>query len=342
MTAETPVSRRVLVVCPAFQGYGQCIADALVRRGHDVTTHVYDALTSVRDKVRNKLVYELPDRLGGTRGFSRQRAHATSRAIEVLRATRPARVLVVKGDLLTRDFWDAVLASGAHGTRWLYDEIARTHFDSPDELALPHQLVSYSPGDVATLERQGLPVVWIPDAFDAHARFRRVPSDEVVFVGARYPERGRVLAMLHARGVPVRAYGRTWSRHPLDRARTWEVRRPDVPASRDVPRSVGYGVVAGAVAGLNSHTDQDGFTMRTYEIPGAGGLQLIDRPDVQTLYEPEKEVLVYTSDDHLVELAERALADRSWSAAIRAAGRRRTLAEHTFDHRVRALEGAWA
>ena len=46
-------------------------------------------------------------------------------------------------------------------------------------------------------------------------------------------------------------------------------RLPDVPSARGVDRAQAYGLTAGAVASLNSHTDQDGFTMRTFELPGS-------------------------------------------------------------------------
>ena len=147
--------------------------------------------------------------------------------------------------------------------------------------------------------------------------------------------------MLHRSGTPVRAYGRDWSSHPVDRLRTWRFHSPRVPAGRDVARGTAYGITGGAVAALNSHTDQDGFTMRTYEIPGSGGLQMIDRPDVDQIYDPGTEVLVFSSDDELVELSRKAFADRGWAARIAERGQRRTLASHTFDHRVPILESAW-
>jgi spore maturation protein CgeB len=115
-----------------------------------------------------------------------------------------------------------------------------------------------------------------------------------------------------------------------------------VPSARGVDRPTAYGLTAGAVAALNSHTDQDGFTMRTFELPGTGSLQLIDRPDVETLYEPDREVLVFADVDELAALCERARADRGWARGIAERGQARTLAEHTFDHRVPLLEDAGA
>jgi spore maturation protein CgeB len=336
-----PSGRRILLVAPAFHGYGDSVAGALRRAGHEVIVHAYDANTTMGDKLRTKLVHELPGRLGSRSGqLARQRA-LTARAVAAVVATRADVVITVKGDGLGTDYWEAVDASGARQLLWLYDELARMDLDD-DVLTSRPSIVSYSPRDVAALRGRGLRVGHVLDAFDHTVRFTPAPRDEVVFIGARYPDRTRLLEALHARGVPVRAYGRDWSRHPVDRARTWQLSRPHVPSARGVDRPTAYALTAGAVAALNSHTDQDGFTMRTFELPGTGSLQLIDRPDVDTLYEPGREVLVFSGVDELAELCRRARAERGWARGIAERGRARTLAEHTFDHRVPLLEDAWA
>jgi spore maturation protein CgeB len=332
---------RILLVAPAFHGYGDSIAGALRRAGHDVVVHAYDANVTLGAKLRTKLVHELPSRLGSRSGELARRRTLTARAVAAIVASGADVVITVKGDALGTDYWEAVDASGARQLLWLYDELARMDFDEAVLTSRP-SIMSYSPRDVAALRDCGLRAGHVLDAFDHTVRFAPVPSDEVVFIGARYPDRTRLLEALHERGVPVRAYGRDWSRHPFDRARTWQLSRPAVPSAREVDRSTAYALTAGAVAALNSHTDQDGFTMRTFELPGTGSLQLIDRPDVETLYEPGREVLVFTDLDELAGLCERARTDRGWARGIAERGRARTLAEHTFDHRVPALEAAWA
>ena len=264
----------------------------------------------------------------------------TDRATEAVREARPEVIITVKGDSLGHAYWEAVDASGARQLLWLYDELARMDLDEA-VLASRPSVLSYSPHDVMALQRRGLRAGHVLDAFDHTVPFTPTPSDEVVFVGARYPDRTRILTGLHERGVAVRAYGRDWSHHPFDRLRTWELDRPDLPSGRDVDRATAYGLTAGAVAALNAHTDQDGFTMRTYELPGTRSLQLIDRPDVDQLYDPGREVLVFSGLDDLAELCRRARTDRAWALAIADQGRTRTLAEHTFDHRVPVLEAAW-
>ncbi len=99
--------------------------------------------------------------------------------------------------------------------------------------------------------------------------------------------------------------------------------------------------MAGARATLNVHGDQDGFTMRTFEACGVGAVQLVDRADVSRHYEPGVELAVFGSPEEAAELAHRAATDRPWADRLRAAGRARTIAEHTFVHRARALEALW-
>ena len=332
--------RRVLLVVPAFHGYGDSIAGALRRAGHEVSVHAYDLNATLRAKLRTKVFHELPSRLGSSSGEDTRRRILTARAVAAVGASRPDVIITVKGDVLGPDYWESVDTSGAMQLLWLYDELSRMDLDDATLASRP-SIVSYSPQDVAHLRARGLRASHVLDAFDHTIPFTPVPSDEVVFIGARYRDRTRLLLGLQERGVRVRAYGRDWSRHPVDRIRTWEMSRPDVPSAREVDRSTAYGLTAGAVAALNSHTDQDGFTMRTYELPGTGSVQLIDRPDVEELYEPGREVLVFSDLDELAALCERAAADPAWARAIAENGRSRTLAHHTFDHRIAELETAW-
>ncbi|CAM3664723.1 CgeB family protein [Nocardioides zeicaulis] len=330
---------RVLLVSPRFHGYHDAIATSLAERGHLVTTHLYDHHGGVAGRGWHQLRHQLPQRLGaGSQALVREQ---TTRAVEAVRGSRAQVVVVVKGDTLGPDFWDAI--DGLPRVTWLYDEIRRTQW-TPERLAAIGPVATYSGHDTTDLRACGLDVRHLPLAFD----HRLVPeptalrTPQVTFVGALYPSREAILALLHERGVPVRAYGRDWSSHPVDRLRTWRVATPDLPAERDVSRARAYDVMTASAATLNLHGDQDGFTMRTFEAAGVGAVELVDRDDVGKLYEPGTEVLTFSGGEELVELCQRVRADRDWTAAIRRAARARTLADHTFDRRVAVLEDLWA
>lgn len=334
--------RRVLLVSPAFHGYDAAIATALEAAGHQVSVHCYDQLGGLTHKLAHHLGHELPNRLGVVDRHS-LRVRRTARAIAALDRHRPEVVVVVKGDDFLDDFWQELDGRSLPRVLWLYDELRRTQHDV-STMGRIGPIASYSPADVASMTAAGIPATELPLAYD-HRELPKPPPptlDEVVFIGARYPRRESVLTDLSSAGLPVRAFGRDWSHHPADRLRTWAPRRPGVPAGRDLDRASAYRTMAQSAAALNLHGDQDGFTMRTFEACGVGGVQLIDRADVTAHYEPGTELAAFDSIEELVELAQRSRRDRSWAQSLRDAGRRRTLAEHTFDHRVRVLESLWA
>jgi len=326
---------RVLLVSPVFHGYWQAIEAGLAAHSHAVTTHCYDT-GDARTRLRNALAHRVPAML------PRVKQHATEAAIAELRRVRPDAVLVVKGDALGPAWWDALTRSGAQTAVWLYDELARMSY-STATLAAVDAVYSYSPHDVATLQDAGVDARHLADGYDSLTVFRPRPVPAVTFVGARYAPREKSLYALAARNIPVAAYGRDWSRHPWDVLRTRQWRSAGIPTYRDLPRADYYGVMAGSLATLNVHGDgHDGLSMRTFEAPGVGGLQLIDRPSVAQFYDPGSEVLVFESDDELVEHVEHARRDPAWAGAVRSAGQKRTMAEHTLVHRMDEVQRRWA
>lgn len=224
---------------------------------------------------------------------------------------------------------------------WLYDELRRMRHD-PMLLSSVARIATYSAGDVRTLAAQGITALHVPLAFDPSVIVPiRPPSGEVTFIGARFPKRERHLRVLVNHGIPLRAYGRDWSDHVADRARTWRRSVVGVPNGRDVPLANGYSLMRAGLATLNIHGDQDGFTMRTFEASGVGAVQLIDRADVNEFYVPGQEVLVFESEDELLDLCRRVMHDGAWTGRLREAARLRTLAQHTFLHRAAELQKMW-
>lgn len=331
---------KLLIISPAFHGYWRPLEAAFARNGWDVRTHCYDQHRTLSHRLQVKLRSELPSRLGlSDRGAVALRLSLAARA--AVHSYQPERVLIVKGDVLTEPFWEALDRPRVPRSLWLYDELRRTqHTDM--SLDRFDAIASYSHSDVASLRGSGRNATFVPLAFSRDALVRPGHLMDVTLVGARYPKREHYLRVLHEADVPVRAFGRDWSRHPFDRLRTWRLDAPPFATERDITLAEAYTVMASAPSTLNIHGDQDGFTMRTFEAAGVGAVQLVDRAEVSEFYEPGVEVLPFSSSAELVELAKRSIRDDGWGDRIRAAARRRTLAEHTFDHRAKALEASWA
>lgn len=333
-------AQRVLLVSPAFHGYHRGISTAVASLGHHVSTHVYDASSGISDKLRTKLLHELPEKMGQDTTAARREV-ATNAARMAVLETRPEVVLVVKGDVLGDDFWEACTSVGARTVLWLYDELWRTRWDA-SRLACVGAVASYSSEDMTTLRDSGIEATHVPLGFDTFLTSQSRPrTDEITLIGARYAQREQLLVNLHMAGVPVRAYGRDWSHDLRDRLRTWGTARPAVPTGRDLSRADAYAVMAASAATLNIHGNQDGFTMRTFEASGVGGVQLCDRPDVAHYLEPGVEVLTFNDTEDAAGIYRRLKADLQWADRIREAGRHRVLSEHTLVHRARTLETLW-
>ena len=330
---------RLLIVSTAFHGIWRSVADAFEQHGWHVSSHLYDDYPNLPAKVRNKLAYELPARLGRST-LDRRRARTGEAAARAVRSLAPDAVLVIKGDVLGDAFWDSLDDRRLPRATWLYDQLDAMHYgEAGTSLSRLGGIATFSRSDTQRLVEGGLIASHVHLAFDPSFQPRGERQRGVVFVGARYPSREELLLRVQAAGVPVRAYGRSWSHHPVDRLRTWEVRRPAIPAGRELPRSDAHRVMEAADATVNVHGSQDGYTLRTFEASGIGAVHLIDRPDVSDLYEPGEEILVYDSAEDLIDLCRRAAFDHAWAERIRQRGRARTLAEHTFAHRAGVIQG---
>lgn len=334
------MSEKLLIISPAFHGYCHSIADGFRGLGYEVTVHRYDAFDTVKDKVRNKALYELPSKLGFDGQKAAEKA-ATSKALEVIERVKPDKLIVIKADTLGDNFWQAVADRKVPYLLWLYDDLKRHRYTTEFLRSLP-AVVSYARSEAESFAAEGINAHFVANGYDPKlAAFPTTRVPEIVFVGSRYENRETILLALKDAGLSVRAYGRGWSHHPFDRLRTWELKRPNLPAERDIPLHEAYRVQAAAAASLNVHGLQAGLAMRTFEVPGMNGLQLIDRPDVAEFYEIGKEVLLYQSTEELIELCQHIIADPRWSDSIRAAGLKRSQAEHTFFHRAQSMDALW-
>ncbi len=77
---------------------------------------------------------------------------------------------------------------------------------------------------------------------------------------------------------------------------------------------------------------------RVFDVPAAGAFCLTDwRDQIENLFEPGKEVICYHSPEEAADLIRRYLKDTAGRNAVSTAARKRVLAEHSYDHRLRAL-----
>lgn len=255
---------------------------------------------------------------------------------------RPDLVLVCKGTTVKEPALRTLRGMGIRLANWFPEngrnEPYRSWLDR--HIGLYDHFFSFDSG---ILERQRdfprtrigwLPLGVDPDAFttgpltaDDHARY----DCDVCFVGARYPERERMLAMLT--DFKLKIFGwKDWEHSPL---------ASHYHGPLDAAGSAKAYRCAAVVLNMNLEPPVNGVNAKTFEICAAGGFQLTDfRTDLPRLFTEGQELAVFKSIGELKEKIEYYLAHPDERGEIARVGRERVLREHTLRHRVRTIISA--
>ena len=177
-------------------------------------------------------------------------------------------------------------------------------------------------------------------ACNRHA-YRKV-TDElehgVTFVGQPHADRAAVIQRITDAGHPVEAWGFGWpsgrlSHDEMVRVFSSSAINLNLSNSADPPNTLRVRV--GRLLGRGPKGPLPAqIKGRNFEVPGCGGFLLTERvPHLERYYELDREIGVYDDADDLVEKVAYWLANAEARAEVAEAGYRRTLAEHTYDHR---------
>ncbi len=205
----------------------------------------------------------------------------------------------------------------------------------------------YSPdeGWSDTIERMtGRRPAWLPCGADpqSHCAVRpgdldRSLADHVVYVGsscADHPTGEYRRALLESLSdVPLAIFGdEGWRRYGGGVARAYR----GGPVSSERANLI---YASGAIA-LNLHHPQfrRGTSLRTFALCCSGAFQIADWKDgLDRWLTPGVELETFRTPRELRELVDRYLTDTAARARVAAAGRARVLAEHTYQHRLKAM-----
>jgi spore maturation protein CgeB len=155
-------------------------------------------------------------------------------------------------------------------------------------------------------------------------------SDVVIVAGNYYGYRQFLVGRLADAGIPLALYGTKPPRWSTGAVRAHF-------RNRYIVREEKSRIFHAGLACLNSTHLSEGQSLncRAFEICATGSLQLIEpKRALSDCFEPGREVLTYSSVDEIVAHLERARTEPEWARGIREAGLRRTLAEHTYRHRL--------
>lgn len=172
--------------------------------------------------------------------------------------------------------------------------------------------------------------VFLPFGVEPEPWMEATPDNDLVFVGAPYPERVRALEVIKGMGVSLKVYGwKGWKATsfaslyggPLSSEESVQVYRR-----------------AKIVLNMNTEPPVAGVNLKTFEIAAAGGFQLSDyRSDVTKLFEIDKEITIFKNEEELVEKVRYYLAHETERKHIARAGWERVQRDHTLDKRIHEI-----
>ncbi len=147
---------------------------------------------------------------------------------------------------------------------------------------------------------------------------------EVLFLGAKYGTREKMVSYLRKQGYGVEAYGRGWPNEYVSFEKSIEL----------ISRSK---VVLG-IGGVGHLDTVQHLKGRDFEVPMCGAVYLTSyNPELADWYAIGEEILCYSSPQNCVEILDWTLRDTQKQTKIRSAALLRSLRDHTWESRLNTL-----
>jgi spore maturation protein CgeB len=275
-----------------------------------------------------------PTRLGS---FGREVA-------EVCRDRRPRWLLTTGLSPVDRRVIDAVNALGVETINYLTDDPWNPAFRSAwflDALAGYRRVATVRRSNIGDLEAQTHAAIeYVPFGFDPEI-FYPPPAGRpreqggpagVFFAGGADPDRVPYIHALLSAGIDVALYGDHWDRYSETRAAARGHLPPDALREHIWKAAVCLCLVRRA--------NRDGHSMRTFEVPAAGGCMLVENTDEhrEIFGEDGQAVRYFTGLDEEVAITKELLACPERRQSLAAASHRLVWdGGCTYEHRLRTL-----
>lgn len=161
------------------------------------------------------------------------------------------------------------------------------------------------------------------------------------FMGSgTYPNRRTIFNRLLDSGLDLRIWGTEWPENgPLAKVVQLGGRRLNDDEVVKVYNACDVVINLHSALGPDDPVGQSDFANpRTFEVPACGGFQLVDQVlGLGDLFEPDKEIVVFESEQDLLDKAAYYAQNKKQRQEIAKAGRSRVLTEHTYTHRMKKL-----
>jgi spore maturation protein CgeB len=339
---------RVFLFAPHWYRYEQSIAHALRQQGHEVNLLSYVRISSIREWLGLKTLYRHKQARSALYFLGDQDQRGNERFVGCVKDDKPELLFIIKGEVIKPQYLSELkhILQGTLFVNWIMDSPFR-YRNVFTSVHLYDLFFSFEPTDVERLQKLNVRAFFLPLAFDPRF-YRKVPLSawdrqrygcDICFVGERYPERERVFQQLSE--FDVKIWGPSWVPKP------WSLDFYRLPF-RGLPQRMVDEVWGTEVAKiynaakicLNIHhlQSKQGLNMRTFEILGAGGFQIVDyKKALESLFDIGEELVCYRSLEELRDLLHYYLDHPTERERIAEQGHRRAWHEHTFEARMQSM-----
>ena len=167
----------------------------------------------------------------------------------------------------------------------------------------------------------GLAMFW-PEAAhpDVHRPYNTPFEFDVSFAGACYGQRPSFIKKLAKHNIKVECFGHGWPNGPLP--------------SEEMIKLYSRSRINLGFAGIGYSRKLMCLKGRDFEVPMSGGLYLSqNNPELLLVFNVGNEILTYRNEEDCANIIQKLLADPDRAGAIRKAGRRRCLSDHSYHAR---------
>ena len=158
-------------------------------------------------------------------------------------------------------------------------------------------------------------------------------SNKLIVAGSFYDYRNFLVTEMLQAGVEFGLYGRKlplWASDPVRKNHTQAF-----IVKEEKSRIFGEGL---ACLNSTAMSEFDSMNCRAFEIAGAEGLQFFEyRSAIEQCFDIDTEIKVFRTIEEAIELANWAKKYPIEAMKVRKEGRKRVLAEHTYEHRLQKI-----
>ncbi len=311
---------------------GRYAAETLRRLGHEVVLLDAGTLT-----LSEKLVLRPLAKLRGRHRFEKTRLN--QRVWNAVREFQPDLFFSIFGFDLFPETLASIRKDGVRtACWWLNDPI---QFERGLSIAPGYDhFFSNCESSTGRYREAGVNADYLPHAgfisehrpFSWNGNERSQWESEICFVGDWGPMRQGLLSML-SKKFDLRIWG-PWHKHLSRKDRLWGRVTNGYFTTEDMVRAMSATKIA-----LNIHSwfgyYEFGLNPRTFETPACGALQVCDwKRGLASHFCEGEELVTYRTGDELEGRIRELLQDAPRRERIAAAGHKRVLSEHTYEHRM--------